>query len=99
MKKQKDWLASEGMEFITMEGADRAKWVAAASDAGWAEVLERSPEHGAALKKLFSKYAQDRRRSMHQIAEAVTRFCEGGLAAVPAPEEEKPPSGGFCAIL
>ena len=55
MKKQKDWLASEGMEFITMEGADRAKWVAAASDAGWAEVLERSPEHGAALKKLFSK--------------------------------------------
>jgi hypothetical protein len=55
MKKQKDWLASEGMEFITMEGADRAKWVAAASDAGWDEVLERSPEHGAALKKLFTK--------------------------------------------
>ena len=55
MKKQKDWMASEGMETITMEGADRAKWVAAASDAGWGEVLERSPEHGAALKKLFTK--------------------------------------------
>ncbi|MDP6391398.1 MAG: TRAP transporter substrate-binding protein DctP [Arenicellales bacterium] len=54
-KKQKDWMASEGMETITMEGADRDKWVAAALDAGWDEVLERSPEHGAALKKLFTK--------------------------------------------
>ena len=55
MKKQKDWMASEGMETITMEGADRSKWSAAASDAGWGEVLDRSPEHGAALKKLFTK--------------------------------------------
>ena len=55
MKKQKDWMASEGMETITIEGADRSKWVAAASDAGWGEVLERSPDHGAALKKLFTK--------------------------------------------
>ena len=55
MKKQKDWMASEGMETITMEGADRTKWVAAASNAGWDEVLERSPDHGSALKKLFTK--------------------------------------------
>jgi hypothetical protein len=29
--------------------------MAAASDAGWGEVLERSPDHGAALKKLFTE--------------------------------------------
>ena len=55
MKKQKDMMAAEGMKTITMEGADRNKWSAAASDAGWGEVLDRSPEHGAALKKLFTK--------------------------------------------
>ena len=48
-------MAAEGMKTITMEGADRNKWSAAASDAGWGEVLDRSPEHGAALKKLFTK--------------------------------------------
>ena len=55
LKKQKDWMASEGMKTITLEGADRAKWLAAASKAGWDEVLERSPEHGPALMKLFTK--------------------------------------------
>ena len=48
-------MASEGMKTITFEGADRQKWEHAASDAGWAEVIERSPEHGPALKKLFTR--------------------------------------------
>ncbi len=55
LKKQKDWMASEGMKTITFEGADRAKWLAAAKKTGWDEVLERSPEHGPALMKLFTK--------------------------------------------
>jgi len=55
LKKQKAWMASEGMETITLEGADRDKWEAAAREAGWAEVLERSPDAGAKLKALFAK--------------------------------------------
>lgn len=55
LKKQKEWMASEGMETITFEGADRETWLAKAVEAGWQEVLERSPEHGPKLKTLFAK--------------------------------------------
>lgn len=55
LKKQKDWMASEGMQTITFEGADRKKWLTTAREAGWAEVIERSPEHGPKLKKLFTR--------------------------------------------
>lgn len=54
LPKQKEWMASEGMETITLEGADREKWLNAAREAGWAEVLERSPELGLKLKELFT---------------------------------------------
>jgi len=54
LKKQKDWMASKGMKTITFTGADREKWLKAASDAGWKEVLERSPKTGAELKKIFA---------------------------------------------
>ena len=55
LTKQKGWMASEGMKTITFEGADRKKWLSAAENEGWNEVLKRSPKHGAALKKLFTK--------------------------------------------
>ena len=55
LKKQKDWMAAGGMKTITLEGAEREKWVNAAVHEGWIEVLDRSPEHGAALRKLFTK--------------------------------------------
>jgi hypothetical protein len=55
LKKQNDWTASEGMKTITFTGADRETWLDGAREAGWNEVLERSPEHGAKLKKLFTK--------------------------------------------
>lgn len=55
LKKQKAWMASKGMKTITFSGAARAKWLKAAQDAGWAEVLERSPKHGPKLKALFTR--------------------------------------------
>ena len=55
LKKQKDWMASEGMKTITLEGAEREKWVKAAVTEGWKEVLDRSPKHGPMLRKLFTK--------------------------------------------
>jgi TRAP-type C4-dicarboxylate transport system substrate-binding protein len=53
--KQKAWMASEGMKTISLEGAEREAWLKKASDAGWKEVFERSPEHAPKLKALFSK--------------------------------------------
>ena len=55
LKKQNDFTASKGMKTITFVGADREKWLTAAREVGWAEVLERSPVHGPKLKKLFTK--------------------------------------------
>ena len=54
-KKQKDWMASEGMKVIEFTGAEREKWLKTAHDTAWGQVLERSPEHGAKLQKLFAK--------------------------------------------
>lgn len=55
LKAQNDKTAAEGLSAITFSGADREKWLAAARKAGWAEVLERSPENGAKLMELFTK--------------------------------------------
>jgi TRAP-type C4-dicarboxylate transport system substrate-binding protein len=55
LKKQNDWTASKGLKAIVFKGEDRKKWLAAAKKAGWDEVIERSPKHGPALKKLFTK--------------------------------------------
>ena len=55
LEKQHAWMASEGMQTLTFEGAERERWLDAAVKAGWGEVLERSPEHGPALMKLFTK--------------------------------------------
>ena len=55
LKAQKDKTAKQGLTAITFTGADAAFWQSAARKAGWAEVLERSPEQGAKLMKLFTK--------------------------------------------
>ena len=52
---QKIGTAAEGLQAINLEGNDRAKWLAAAKKAGWDEVVERSPEHGPALMRLFTR--------------------------------------------
>ena len=55
LKKENAFRASKGMKVITFTGADRKKWVETAKKAGWDEVLQRSPDHGAKLMKLFTK--------------------------------------------
>lgn len=51
-------------------------------------------------KKLFRKYASDRKRAMEHISSAVTMFCsDGTIPAQPAPGSGKGESGGGCAIL
>lgn len=53
--KQKAWMASEGMKTISFTGKEREYWLKKASDAGWKEVIDRSPENGPKLKALFTK--------------------------------------------
>jgi TRAP-type C4-dicarboxylate transport system substrate-binding protein len=55
LKAQADKVAAGGLVPIVLTGADRDKWVSTARKAGWDEVLERSPEHGPKLMKLFTK--------------------------------------------
>ena len=55
LKKQLDWMASEGLKTITFTGAEGEKWIKTANDAAWAQVIERSPEHGPKLRALFTK--------------------------------------------
>jgi TRAP-type C4-dicarboxylate transport system substrate-binding protein len=52
---RKAWLKGNGVQPITFHGADREKWLKTAADAAWQEVLDRSPKHGAKLRKLFTK--------------------------------------------
>ncbi len=53
IKKEGAFRASKGMKIIEFKGADRKKWLDKAYGEGWKEVLQRSPKHGVALKKLF----------------------------------------------
>ena len=55
LAKQAAWVAEKGMQTITFSSADRERWTTAAVDAAWAEVLERSPTHGAKLRALFTR--------------------------------------------
>lgn len=42
-------------EAIVFSGADAEKWLGTARDAGWAGLIEVSPENGAKLRKAFAK--------------------------------------------
>jgi len=44
-----------GMEIITFEGAERATWLKAARDAGWAGLIANRPDTGAKLREYFAK--------------------------------------------
>ncbi len=48
-------LIEKGMTMITFSPEDTKKWSDGARKAGWDELIERSPEHGPMLKKLFTK--------------------------------------------
>lgn len=45
----------QGIEPITFTGADAEKWLKTAREAGWANLMKNSPEHGAKLRELFAK--------------------------------------------
>lgn len=47
--------AEQGIETITFTGADADKWLKTAREAGWANLMKNSPEHGAKLRELFAK--------------------------------------------
>jgi TRAP-type transport system periplasmic protein len=51
----KAWMAKKGMKTIRFTGADAEKWTKAAKDAGWAQLIARSPKHGPALQRLMRK--------------------------------------------
>ena len=55
LEKIDKWYAEKGIEILSFAGADREKWLKTAFDAGWKEVLDRSPEHGPKLKSLFTR--------------------------------------------
>ncbi|MCP4073434.1 MAG: hypothetical protein GY742_17105 [Hyphomicrobiales bacterium] len=48
-------LESKDMTMIRFSEEETEKWSATAKKAGWDELLERSPEHGPKLMKLFTK--------------------------------------------
>lgn len=54
LPKQKAWMRKNGMKTIVLRGAARQAWLNTATNSAWAEVLQRSPKHGAALRKLVS---------------------------------------------
>ncbi|NQV55377.1 MAG: TRAP transporter substrate-binding protein DctP [Rhodospirillales bacterium] len=45
----------QGLKAINFTGKDAKFWLKTAETEGWNEVIERSPVHGPALKKLFTK--------------------------------------------
>ena len=47
--------AAAGIQTITLTGAEAARYLQTADDAGWAHVMEVSPEHGPRLKALFTQ--------------------------------------------
>lgn len=44
-------LKKEGLEFLHLNEAETKKWLAAAYDAHWAEVVKKSPKYGEKLRK------------------------------------------------
>ncbi len=55
LKAQNEKTAAEGLSAITFSDEETAFWLKQAREAGWNELLERSPENGAKLKELFTK--------------------------------------------
>ncbi|HLS51246.1 MAG TPA: TRAP transporter substrate-binding protein DctP [Burkholderiaceae bacterium] len=47
--------ADAGMEVYTLEGEEREKWLENAKEAGWAQVIKTSPEHGPRLRELMTR--------------------------------------------
>jgi TRAP-type C4-dicarboxylate transport system substrate-binding protein len=55
LKAQNAKTLKEGLKPITFNAADAEFYLKTAVEEGWKEVIDRSPVHGPALKKLFAK--------------------------------------------
>ncbi len=54
-KAERPKLLKEGIQVIELPPAEREKFLKTAYDAAWGELLEKCPQNGPELKKLFSK--------------------------------------------
>jgi len=55
LKAQNAKVLKQGLKPITFTGSEAAFYLKTAQEEGWKEVIDRSPVHGPALKKLFAK--------------------------------------------
>jgi len=54
-KKELDFQNKAGIQAIVFEGADREKYLSAAVDTGWADLMQKDPVNAPKLKALFEK--------------------------------------------
>lgn len=54
-KAERPKLLKEGIQVIELPSGEKEKFLRIAYDAAWSEILEKCPQHGPELKKLFSK--------------------------------------------
>ena len=54
VKRAKADQAAKGIQAIVFTGKDREKWVRTAREAGWAQIIKRSPKYGPKLRAYFA---------------------------------------------
>jgi TRAP-type C4-dicarboxylate transport system substrate-binding protein len=55
IKEEREFIKSEGVEVIEFTGEEGAQYLKTAYEAGWKEVLKKSPENGAKMKDLLGQ--------------------------------------------
>jgi TRAP-type transport system periplasmic protein len=53
--QERPLLLKAGIQVITLPPAEKERFIKVAYDAGWADVIQKSPQYGPELKKLLSK--------------------------------------------
>jgi TRAP-type C4-dicarboxylate transport system substrate-binding protein len=55
VKEDRPMLLKEGIKVIELPPAEREKFLKAAYDPAWADIIQKNPSVGAELKKLLTK--------------------------------------------